>query len=89
MILTTFNEKALFLGDSNLNSLKFHYMTYYWKVRKDFLDYMEDSISHDCLIGFTIITRFKKNVSCTDKISFPSVLSHDTRHQKYRKSQFT
>jgi hypothetical protein len=42
MIPTTFNEKTEFLSDSNLNSLKRHYMTFYWKVHKDFLDYTED-----------------------------------------------
>jgi hypothetical protein len=38
MIPTTLNEKTVFLSDSNTNSLKRHYMTFYWKVRKDFLD---------------------------------------------------
>jgi hypothetical protein len=38
MISTTFNEETEFLSVSNLNSLKRHYMTFYWKVRKDFLD---------------------------------------------------
>jgi hypothetical protein len=33
MIPTTFNEETEFLSDSNLNSLKCHYMTFYWKVR--------------------------------------------------------
>jgi hypothetical protein len=47
MIPTTFNEETEFLSDSNLNGLKLHYMTFYWKVRKDFLDYIKDSISHD------------------------------------------
>jgi hypothetical protein len=34
-------------------------------------------MSHDYLIGSTISTRSKKNVSCANKISYPSVLSHD------------
>jgi hypothetical protein len=38
MIPTTFHEETEFLSDSNLNSLKLHYMTFYCKVRKDFLD---------------------------------------------------
>jgi hypothetical protein len=63
MIPTTFNEETEFLSDSDLNSLKRHYMTFYWKVRKDFLDYIEDSMSHDSLIGSTISTRSKKSVS--------------------------
>jgi hypothetical protein len=57
-------------------------MTFYWKVRKNFLDYIEDSMSHDSLIGSTISTRSKKSVSCASKISFPSVLSHDTKASK-------
>jgi hypothetical protein len=82
MIPTTFNEETEFLSDSNTNSLKRHYMKFYWKVRKDFLDYIEDSMSHDSLIGSTISTRSKKSVSCASKISFPSVLSHDTKTSK-------
>jgi hypothetical protein len=54
MIPTTVNEETEFLGDSNLNSLKRHDMTFYWKVRKNFLDYIEDSMFHDSLIGSTI-----------------------------------
>jgi hypothetical protein len=63
MIPTTFNEETEFLSDSNLNSLKRHYMTFYWKIRKYSLDYIEDSMSHDSLIGSTISTRSKKSVS--------------------------
>jgi hypothetical protein len=83
MILTTFNEETEFLSDGNTNSsLKRHYITFYWKVRKDFLDHMEYSMSHDSLIGSTISTRSKKSVSCASKISSPSVLSHDTKTSK-------
>jgi hypothetical protein len=57
-------------------------MTFYWKVRKDFLDHKEDSTSHDSLIGSTISTRSKKSVSCASKISSPSALSHDTKASK-------
>jgi hypothetical protein len=56
-------------------------MTFYWKVRKDFLSHIEDSMSYYSLIG-TISTRSKKNVSCTNNISSPSVLSHDTKISK-------
>jgi hypothetical protein len=82
MIPNTFNEETEFLSDSNTNSLKRHYITFYWKVHKDFLDYIEDSISHDSLIGSTISDRSKKSVSCASKISSPSVLSHDTKTSK-------
>jgi hypothetical protein len=74
MIPTTFDEETEFLSDSNTNSLKRHYMTFYWKLRQDFLDYIEDSMSHDSLIGSVISTRSKKSVSCSMKISSPSVL---------------
>jgi hypothetical protein len=57
-------------------------MTFYWKVCKNFLDYIENSMSHDYLIGSTIKTRSKKNVSCASKISSPSVLSQDTKASK-------
>jgi hypothetical protein len=57
-------------------------MTFYWKVRKDFLDYIDDSMSHDSLIGSTISIRSKKSLSCDSKISSPSVLSHDTKASK-------
>jgi hypothetical protein len=82
MIPITFNEETEFLSDRNTNSLKHHYMTFYWKVRKDFLDYIEDSMSQDSLIGSTISTRSMKSVSCASKISFPSVLSHDFKTSK-------
>jgi hypothetical protein len=82
MIPTTFNEETELLVNSNLNILKRHYMTFYWKIRKDFLDYIEDSMSHDSLIGSTVSTRSKKSVSCANKISSPSVLSHDAKTSK-------
>jgi hypothetical protein len=82
---TTFNEETESLSDSNLNSLKRHYMTFYWKACKYYLDYIEDSMSHDSLIGSTISTRSKKSVSCVSKISSPSVLSHDTKTSKVSK----
>jgi hypothetical protein len=82
MTPTTFHEETEFLSDSILNSLNHHYMKFYWKVRKDFLDYIEDSMSHDSLIGSTISTRSKKRVSYASNISSPSVLSHDTKTSK-------
>jgi hypothetical protein len=82
MIPTKFNEETESLSDSSTNSLKRHYMTLYWKLRKEFLDYIEDSMSHDPLIGSTISTRSKKSVSCDSHISSTSVLSHDTKASK-------
>jgi hypothetical protein len=57
-------------------------MTFYCKSRKNFLDYIEDSISHESLIGSTISNRSKKSVPCANKISSPIVLSHDTKTSK-------
>jgi hypothetical protein len=82
MITTTFNEETEFLSDSNTNSLKRHYMTFYWKGLKDFLDFIEDSMSHDSLIGSKISTRSRKRVSCASHISSPGVLSLDTKTSK-------
>jgi hypothetical protein len=82
VIPTKFHEEIEFLSDSNTNSLKRHYMTFYWKVRKDFLDYTEYSMSHDSLIGSTINTISRKSVSCPSHISSTSVLSHDTKTSK-------
>jgi hypothetical protein len=82
MIQTTFNEETEFLSDSNLNSLKRHYMTFYWKVRNDFLDYIKDSMCHDSLIGSANSIGSKKIVSCASIISSPSVFSHDAKASK-------
>jgi hypothetical protein len=82
MIPTSFNGETEFVSDSNLNGLKRHYITFYWRVRKDFLEYIDDSMSHDSLIGSTISNRSKKSVSCASKISSPSLLSHDTKASK-------
>jgi hypothetical protein len=54
----------------------------YWKVCNDFLDYIEDSMSQDSLIGSTISTISKKIVSCASNISSPSVLSHHIKTSK-------
>ena len=59
--------------------LKNHYVGCYWHLRKTFLNYLEDSMSQDSLIGLTISTRSQKNISCASKISSPSVLSQDTK----------
>jgi hypothetical protein len=84
-IPTTFNEETDFLGEDNMSSLKRHYMSCYWKVHKDFLDYVEDSMSCDFLIGSTISTRLQKNISCASRLSSPSVLSNDTKTSKVSK----
>jgi hypothetical protein len=60
-------------------------MSCYWKVRKDLLDFVEDSMSRDSLIGSKISTRSQKNISCTSRLSSPSVLSNDTKTSKVSK----
>jgi hypothetical protein len=82
MIPTTCYEETEFLWDKNLNSLKRHYMTFYWKVREVFPRFQGGLMSHDSFIESKISTRSKRSVSCASKISFPSVLSHDTKVSK-------
>jgi hypothetical protein len=85
MIPTTFNEETELLSDSKLNSLKHHYMTFYWKVRKYLLDYIEDSMSHNSLIGSTISTRSKKRFLVPVRF-LPQVFFHMIlRHQRYQR----
>jgi hypothetical protein len=79
MIPTALDKETEFISDSNLNSLKRHYMTFYWRVSKDFLDQIEDSMSHDILIGSTISTRSKKNVSCASTVPSPNVQAKDVK----------
>jgi hypothetical protein len=87
MIPTTFNEETEFLSDSNTNSLKRHYMTFYWKVRKDFLDYIEDSMSHDSLIGSTSVLDPGK-VFLAPVRFLPQVFFHMiVRHQRYQRKR--
>ena len=57
-------------------------MACYWQIRKDFLNYLEDSTMQDSLVGSTISTRSKKNAATDSKISSPSVLSEDTEISK-------
>jgi hypothetical protein len=46
------------------------------------LNYLEDFMAQDSLIGSTISTRSKKSASSASKISLPSVLSEDTEISK-------
>jgi hypothetical protein len=87
MIPTTFNEGAYPFNNSNLDSLKRHYMTFYWKVHQDFLDIIEDSMSHDSLMGSTFNPRSHKAASCVSKITSPIGLSHDTKTSKVSEKQ--
>jgi hypothetical protein len=81
-IPSTFNEETDFLSGNNMDVLKRHYMKCYWKVRKDFLDYLEDSMSQDSLIGSTINTRSRRSVSCASNLSSPTAISDDTKMSK-------
>jgi hypothetical protein len=84
LIPSTFEKETSFLDEDGMSKLKEHYMAYYWQMRKDFLDYLEDFVTQDSLIRSTISTRSKKTVSCASKISSPSDVSEDTEanHQK-------
>jgi hypothetical protein len=78
----TFKPETDLLDEDSMSILKCHYMASYWQLRKTFLDYLEDSMSQDSLIGSTISTRSKMNISCASNISSPSVLSQDTKTSK-------
>jgi hypothetical protein len=95
MIPTTFHEETELLSDRNLNSLKRHYMAFYWKVRKDFLDNVEDSMYHDSSIGMShhssIGMSHHSSIGSTMVFLlqvryFPQVFSHIIlRHQRYQR----
>jgi hypothetical protein len=72
LIPSTFEEETSFLDEDGMSKLKEHYMASYWKMRKDFLDYLEYFETQDSLIGSTINTRSKKTVSSASEISSPS-----------------
>jgi hypothetical protein len=82
LIPSTFEEEAIFLDKDCMSKLKEYYMASYWKMRKDFLEYLEDVVSQDSLIGSTISTSSKKTVSCASKIPLQSVVSEGTNVSK-------
>ena len=82
LIPSTFEEETSFLDEDGMSKLKEYYMASYWKMRKDFLDYLEDFMTQESLIGSTINTRSKKTVSSASEISSPSVVSKDTKVSK-------
>ena len=69
LIPSTFEEETNLLNTDGISILKNHYMTHYWHIRKEFLNYLEDFLTQDSLIGSTISTRSKKNASSDSKIS--------------------
>ena len=82
LIPSTFEEETNFLDSEAMLRLKLHYMTYYWQLRKEFLNYLEDFMTHDYLIGSTISTISKNNASYVSKISSPSILTENTEISK-------
>jgi hypothetical protein len=44
LILSTFEEETRFLDEDGMSKLKEYYISNYWKMRKDFLDYLEDFV---------------------------------------------
>jgi hypothetical protein len=78
----TFKQETDLLDKESMSIIKHHYIACYWQLHKTFLDYLEDSLSQDSLIGSTISTRSKKNISFASSISSPSALSQDTKTSK-------
>jgi hypothetical protein len=52
------------------------------QLRKEFLHYLEDFMTHDSLIGSTINTVSEKDASCARKMSSPSMLIVNTEMSK-------
>jgi hypothetical protein len=82
LIPSTFEEETSFLDEDRMSKQEVYYIVNYWKMRKDFLDNLEDFVTQESLIGSTISTRSKKTVSCASEISLPSVVSEDTKVSK-------
>jgi hypothetical protein len=59
-----FEEETSFFDEDGMSKLKEFYMSSYWKRRKDFLDYLEDFVTQESLIGSPISTISKKTVLC-------------------------
>jgi hypothetical protein len=59
-ILSKFEEETNFLDSDTMLILKRHYVTHYGQLRKEFLNYLEDYMAHDSLIGSTISKISKK-----------------------------
>ena len=51
LIPSTFKEETDLLDEESMLILKHHYVTCYWQIRKNFLDYLEDYLSQDSVIG--------------------------------------
>ena len=79
LIPTTFKEETYILEDEGILMLKQVYFSSYWRLRKNFLDLVEDLLSQDSLIS----TKSRgKDISCASKISSPSMMSHDIKSSK-------
>jgi hypothetical protein len=82
LIPSTFEEETNLLSTENIEILRTHYMAHYWRIRKDFLNYLEDFTTQDSLIGSSTSTTSKKHESSVSKVSSPSVLSDNTEISK-------
>jgi hypothetical protein len=84
LIPSTFSEENTFLATDNILILKRHYMKCYVQLRKDLLDYLEDLMTQDSLVGSTVSTRYrsKKGGSVVSRMSSPSVKSAITEASK-------
>jgi hypothetical protein len=82
LIPSTFEEETKPLDEDGMSKLMDYYMTFYWRMEKDFLDYLEDFMTQDSLNGSTMSTRSKKTLSCVSKISSPNDVSEDAKVSK-------
>jgi hypothetical protein len=71
LIPSTFSKEMRFFYSDNLVMLKHHCTKCYIQIRKELLDYLEDWMTQDSLIG--------KNGSNVSKMSTPSIKSMDSK----------
>jgi hypothetical protein len=82
LIPPAFSDVNVFLESDSMVILKRHYTNCTIKLRKELLDYLEDLMTQDSVIGFTVSTKSKKNVSNVSKMSTHSMKSVDTKASK-------
>jgi hypothetical protein len=66
-IQSTFEEETNMLDSDPVLIFKRHYVTQHRQLRMEFLNYLDDSMTHDSLIVSTISDISKKNASCVAK----------------------
>jgi hypothetical protein len=64
MIPTTFDEETEISSDGIMNNLKSYHKTYFMKVHKDFIDYIENSMLHDFKLDSKSVLDLRRMCLC-------------------------